>query len=74
METIKQLFYKYLRKLCLFFRRKIEANVTYTEIVLSSSTNIGEINSIFRNCTTKGPNITYFESEEELLNLYKDGK
>ena len=63
-----------MRKLCLFFRRKIEANVTYTEIVLSSSTNIGEINSIFRNCTTKGPNITYFESEEELLNLYKDGK
>lgn len=74
METIKQLFYKYLWKLHLFFRRKIEANVTYTEIVLSSSTNIGEINSIFRNCTTKGPDITYFEFEEELLNLYKDGK
>lgn len=74
METIKDLFYKYLRKFHLFFRRKIEANVTYTETVLSSSTNIGEINSIVGNCPTKGPNITYFESEEELLNLYKDGK
>ena len=74
METIKQLFYKYLRKLCLFFRRKIEANVTYTETVLSSLTNISEINSIFRNCTTKGPNVAYVKSEEELLNFYKDEK
>lgn len=45
-----------------------------TETVLSSSTNIGEINSIFRNCTIKGPDITYFEFEEELLNLYEDDK
>ena len=74
METIKDLLYKYMRKLCLFFRRKIEANVTCTETVLSSSTNIGEINSIFRNCTTKGLNVTYVKSEEELLNLYKDEK
>ena len=74
MEIIKQLFYKYLWKLHIFFRRKIEANVTCTETVLSSSPNIGEINSIFRNCPTKGPNITYFESEEELLNLYEDDK
>ena len=74
METIKQLFYKYLRKLCLFFRRKLEANVTYTETVLSSLTNISEINSIFRNCTTKGPNVAYVKSEEELLNFYKDEK
>ena len=73
METIKDLFYKYLRKLCLFFRRKIEANVTCTETVLSSSTNNG-INCIVGNCATKGPNITYVKSEEELLNLYKDGK
>ena len=74
METIKQLFYKSLQKLCLFFRRKIEANVTCTETVLSSLTNISEINSIFRNCTTKGPNVAYVKSEEELLNLYKDEK
>ena len=74
METIKDLFYKYLRKLCLFFRRKIEANVTCTETVISSSTNIDEINYIVGNCPTKCLNITYFESEEELLNLYKDGK
>ena len=73
METIKDLFYKYLRKLRLFFRRKIEANVLCTETVLSSSTNI-EINSIVGNCPTKGPDIAYFKSEEELLNLYKDGK
>ena len=74
METIKQLFYKSLQKLYLFFRRKIEADVICTETVLSSSTNIGEINSIFRNCTIKGPDITYFEFEEELLNLYEDDK
>ena len=75
METIKGLFYKYLRKLCLFFRRKIPANVTCTETVLSSSTNIDEINCIVGNCTSKGPDIAYFKSEEELLNLYnKDGK
>ena len=73
METIKDLFYKYLRKLCLFFRRKIEADVICTETVLSSSTNNG-INSIVGNCTTKGSNVTYVKSEEELLNLYKDGK
>ena len=74
METIKQLFYKYLRKLCLFFRRKIEAKVTCTETVLSSSTTNNGINCIVGNCPTKGPNITYFESEEELLNLYEDEK
>lgn len=74
METIKDLFYKYLRKFHLFFRRKIPADVICTETVMSSSTNIDGINSIFRNCTTKGPNITYVKSEEELLNLYKDDK
>ena len=74
METIKDLFYKYLRKLCLFFRRKIPADVICTETVLSSSTNIGGINYIVENCPTKGPNITYVKSEEELLNLYKNGK
>ena len=74
METIKDLFYKYLWKLCLFFRRKIKADVICTETVLSSSTNIGGINYIVGNCTSKGPNITYFKSEEELLNLYKDDK
>ena len=73
METIKDLFYKYLRKLCLFFRRKIEANVICSETVLSSSTNNG-INCIVGNCTTKGSNVTYVKSEEELLNLYKDDK
>ena len=75
METIKDLFYKYLRKLCLFFRRKIEANVICSETVLSSSTTNNGINCIVGNCTSKGPNITYFKSEEELLNLYnKDVK
>ena len=75
METIKDLFYKYLRKLCLFFRRKIEANVTCTETVLSSSTTNNGITSIVgRNCTTKGPNVRYVKSEEEFLNLYKDEK
>ena len=74
METIKDLFFKYLRKLCLFFRREIPARVTFTETVLSSSTNISEIDTIFRNCTDKGSNVTYVNSEEELLNLYKDGK
>ena len=74
METIKDLFYKYLRKFHLFFRRKIEANVTYTETVLPSSITNNGINCIVGNCTSKGPNITYFKSEEELLNLYKDGK
>ena len=63
-----------MRKLCLFFRRKIEANVTCTETVISSSTNIDEINYIVGNCPTKGPNVTYFEFEEELLNLYEDDK
>ena len=74
METIKDLFYKYLRKLHLFFRRKIEANVTCTETVLSSSTTNNEINCIVGNCTTKGPNVRYVKSEEEFLNLYKDEK
>ena len=74
METIKDLFYKYLRKLCLFFRRKIEEDVICTETVLSSSTTNNGINSIVGNCTTKGPNVTYVKSEEELLNLYKDEK
>ena len=74
METIKDLFFKYLRKLCLFFRREIASSCTYKETVLSSSTNISEINTIFRNCTDKGPNVTYVNSEEELLNLYKDDK
>ena len=74
METIKDLFYKYLWKLCLFFRRKIKADVICTETVLSSSTTNNGINYIVGNCTTKGPNIIYFKSEEELLNLYKDGK
>ena len=72
METIKDLFYKYLRKLCLFFRRKIEADVICTETVLASSTNIDGINCIVGNCPIKGPNITYVKSEEELLNLYKN--
>lgn len=74
MESIKELFYKYLRKLCLFFRRKIEANVTCTETVLSSSTTNNEINCIVGNCTTKGPNVRYVKSEEEFLNLYKNEK
>ena len=74
METIKDLFFKYLRKLCLFFRREKEASVICTETVLPSSTNISEINTIFRNCTDKGPNVTYVNSDEELLNLYKNGK
>ena len=74
METIKDLFYKYLRKLCLFFRRKIEANVICSETVLSSSTTNNGINCIVGNCTTKGPNVTYVKSEEEFLNLYKDDK
>lgn len=74
METIKDLFYKYLRKFYLFFRREKEASCTYKETVLPSSTNIGEINTIFRNCTDKGPNVIYVNSEEELLNLYKNGK
>ena len=69
METIKDLFYKYLRKLHLFFRRKIKADVICTETVLSSSTDIDGINSILE-CTTKGPNITYVKSKEELLNIY----
>lgn len=72
METIKDLFYKYLWKLCLFFRRKIEADVICTETVVSSSTDIDGINYIVGNCTTKGSNVTYVKSEEELLNLYKD--
>ena len=71
METIKELFHKFMRKLCLFFRRKIATEVTCTETVLSSSTNTG-INYIVGNCTGKGPNITYVKSEEELLNLYKN--
>ena len=74
METIKQLFYKYLRKLCLFFRRKIEANVICTEIMLPSSITNNGINCIVGNCTTKGPNVAYVKSEEELLNFYKDEK
>ena len=75
METIKDLFYKYLRKFYLFFRRKIPADVICTETVLSSSTTNNEINCIVGNCSTKGPNITYVKSEEELLNLYnKDDK
>lgn len=74
METIKKLFYEYLRKLCLFFRRKMAAEVTCTETVLSSSTTNKGINYIVGNCTTKYPNITYAKSEEEFLNLYKYGK
>ena len=74
METIKDLFLKYLRKLCLFFRRKMAAEVTCTETVLSSSTTNKGINYIVGNCTTKYPNITYVKSEEEFLNLYKYGK
>ena len=74
METIKDLFYKYLRKLHLFFRRKIEANVICSETVLSSSTTNNGINCIVGNCTTKGPNVAYVKSEEELLNFYKDEK
>ena len=74
METIKKLFYECLRKLCLFFKRKIAAEVTCTETVLSSSITDKGINYIVGNCTTKCPNITYVKSEEELLNLYKDGK
>ena len=73
METIKDLFYKYLRKLRLFFRRKIATGVTCAETILSSSTNTG-INYIVGNCTTKGPNVTYVKSEEKFLNLYKDEK
>ena len=74
METIKDLFFKYLRKLCLFFRRKMAAEVTCTETVLSSSTTNKGINYIVGNCTTKYPNITYVKSEEEFLNIYKYGK
>ena len=56
-----------------FLQKKNRSNVICIETVLSSSTN-NEINCIVRNCTDKGPNVTYVNSEEELLNLYKNDK